>query len=630
MSKNVQNTEQNKELNQQTSDTNENSTQFDSKSFINLLPLKPGVYRMLGKDQEILYVGKAKNLKNRVGSYFRARGLNAKTVALVARIRNIEVTITHSETEALLLEQTLIKQHRPTYNILLMDDKGYPYIFLSDHGSPGLFFHRGSKKAKGQYFGPFPNVSAVRETLSVLQKAFSLRQCENSVFSNRSRPCLQYQIKRCKAPCVDLVSPDEYQQDVTNTRLFLEGKSIKVLENLEAQMDTAAQNLNYEVAASYRDQLLFLRKIQEQQFVAGQQGNSDIFAIELAAKGCCISKLVVRDGRVLGNRQFFPKTGLEEGAENVLQAFLGQYYFAQRNHDVPNEILTSIEISNSALFVEAFKQEFDKKVRFAHQVRAERKSWIKLAQTNATEQLNMHLSQRQSMVARMRALESEVGLEPKEIQRMECFDISHTMGEATQASCVVFDENGPVKAMYRRFNIENITPGDDYAAMEQALTRRYAKLMKSEQPLPDVLIVDGGKGQLGIGRKVLEELGITTVLLLGIAKGEGRKAGLETVYVNEKTNIMHLDEHAPAFHLLQHIRDEAHRFAITGHRGKRQKQRTGSLLDAIPGVGGERRKALIRHFGSAKGVQAASADEIGKVRGISQSLAENIYEYLHN
>jgi len=614
----------------ETPDIQVESAQFDSKEFISLLPIKPGVYRMLGDNQEILYVGKAKNLKNRVGSYFRARGLNTKTVALVSRIKNIEITITHSETEALLLEQTLIKRHRPPYNIMLMDDKGYPYIFLSEHKSPGLFFHRGSKKAKGLYFGPFPNVAAVRETLSILQKAFSVRQCQNSVFSNRSRPCLQYQIKRCKAPCVDLVAKNEYQQDVQNTQLFLEGKSLKVLENIETQMDLAASTLDFEQAAALRDQLMFLRKIQEQQFVAGQQGNSDVFAIELNNKGCCISKLVVRDGRVLGNRQFFPKTGLEEGSENVLQAFLGQYYFAQRNHDIPNEILTSIELTNSGLFSEAFKQEFDKKVRFAHQVRLERKSWIKLAQTNASEQLNMHLSQRQSMVSRMRALEREVGLEPKEIKRMECFDISHTMGEATQASCVVFDENGPVNAQYRRFNINDITPGDDYAAMEQALTRRYSKLLKNEQALPDVLIVDGGKGQLGIGRKVLDELGISSILLLGIAKGEGRKAGLETLYVNDKTNIMDLEQHAPAFHLLQHIRDEAHRFAITGHRGKRQKQRNGSILDDIPGIGGERRKALIRHFGSAKGVQAASADEIGKVKGISLSLAENIYEFLHN
>lgn len=603
---------------------------FDSKSFISLLPNKPGVYRMLGDGEEILYVGKAKNLKNRVGSYFRSRGLNTKTVALVGKIQNIEVTITHSETEALLLEQTLIKKHRPHFNILLMDDKGYPYILLTQQESPALYFHRGSKKKKGQYFGPFPSVSAVRETLSVLQKAFSLRQCENSVFANRSRPCLQYQIKRCKGPCVDLVSKEEYQEDVDNTRLFLEGKSQKVLENIEQQMDLAVSDLQFERAATYRDQLLFLRKIQEQQFVAGQQGNVDVFAIELNSKGCCIAKLVVRDGRVLGNRQYFPKTGLEEGAENVLEAFLGQYYFGQRNHDVPNEILSSIELSNSELFVEAFNQEFRKKVRIAHQVRSERRSWLKLAQTNATAQLNMHLSHKQSMSARMRALEAELNVDSKEIKRMECFDISHTMGEETVASCVVFDENGPVKSMYRSFNINNITPGDDYAAMEQALTRRYSKLLKTEQVLPSVLIVDGGKGQLGVGRRVLDELGISDIMLLGISKGEGRKPGLETLYVNDKDTTLDLEQHAPAFHLLQHIRDEAHRFAITGHRGKRQKKRTGSLLDEIPGVGGERRKALIRYFGSAKGVQAASADEIMKVKGISQSLAENIYEFLHN
>lgn len=603
---------------------------FNPKAIIASLPQKPGVYRMLSDEGEILYVGKAKNLKNRVGSYFRSRGLTAKTLALVARIQNIEVTITHSETEALLLEQTLIKVHRPHFNIMLVDDKGYPYILLSQHGSPGLYFHRGSKKTKGQYFGPFPNAKAVRETLTVLQRAFKVRQCEDSVFSNRSRPCLQYQIKRCKAPCVGLVDPEEYAADVNHTRLFLEGKSGAVLTSIEATMDKAVANLDFEEAAVSRDQLLFLRKIQEQQFVSGHQGNVDVFAAELTGRGCCIALLVIRDGRVLGSRHFFPKVGLEEGQEAVLEAFLGQFYFGQRQHDIPNEIITSAGLPNAELFVNAFKQEFDRTVRVAHQVRSERRNWVKLAQTNAQEQLIMRLNHRQSMTGRMRALETELGIGSGDIKRMECFDISHSQGEATVASCVVFDENGPLKSAYRRFNIEGITGGDDYAAMELALTRRYERLLKSDMGLPDVLIVDGGKGQLGIGRRVLDSLGISNMLLLGIAKGEGRKPGLETLYVNDKDRILDLEKHSSAFHLLQHIRDEAHRFAILGHREKRQKARSGSLLDAIPGVGDLRRKALIRHFGSAKGVQSASVDEIKKVKGISEALAENIYEYLHN
>jgi len=606
------------------------SSQFDAKAIIKSLPNKPGVYRMLSDTDEILYVGKAKNLKNRVGSYFRSRGLTAKTLALVAKIANIEVTITHSETEALLLEQTLIKAHRPHFNILLVDDKGYPFILLTDHNEPGLHFHRGSKKKKGRYFGPFPNAKAVRETLSVLQRAFKVRQCEDSVYNNRSRPCLQYQIKRCKAPCVDLVSPEEYAEDVGHTRLFLAGKSNDVLEQIETKMDQAVVDLAFEQAAEYRDQLLFLRKIQEQQFVSGHQGNVDVFAAELTDRGCCIALLVIRDGRVLGNRQFFPKVGLEEGAAAVLEAFIGQFYFGQRQHDIPNEILTSVGLEHAALFSEAFKHEFDTVVRIAHHVRSERRSWIKLAQTNAQEQLIMRLNHRQSMTGRMRSLETELGIGSGDIKRMECFDISHIQGEATVASCVVFDETGPLKSAYRRFNITGITPGDDYAAMEQALTRRYEKLLKSDMGLPDVLIVDGGKGQLGVARGVLEALGIDNLLLLGIAKGEGRKPGLETLYVNDKDHTLQLEKHASAFHLLQHIRDEAHRFAIVGHREKRQKTRTGSLLDKIPGVGDLRRKALVRHFGSAKGVQAASVDEIMKVKGINQSLAENIYEYLHN
>lgn len=584
---------------------------------------------MLDEQGELLYVGKAKNLKNRVGSYFRNRGLTNKTLALVERICDIEITITHSETEALLLEQTLIKSHKPQYNIMLVDDKGYPYIFLSDQTFSALHFHRGAKKRKGQYFGPYPNSHAVRETLALLQKTFKVRQCQDSVFENRSRPCLQYQIERCKGPCVGLISEDEYQQDVEHTRLFLEGKSRRLVELLEQEMDAAAEQLEYEKAADLRDQLMQVRKIQEQQFVAGQQGNVDVFAIEFTASGCCISMLYIRDGRVLGNKTYFPKIGIEDTATTILESFIGQFYFGQRQHEIPSEILTNVELESAELFANAFEQEFKRKVKVRHQVRSDRRKWLQLAQTNAKEQLALHLSNRQSVNKRFKALEQAMEL-GQQIQRIECFDISHTLGEATVASCVVFDRNGPAKKDYRRFNIKDVIAGDDYGAMEQALTRRYSRLLKEETPMPDILMVDGGKGQLNIAIKVIEELQIPDLMLIGIAKGEGRKPGLETLYIGDTEHTLELEKHSPAFHLLQHIRDEAHRFAIAGHRGQRGNSRTGSLLDDIPGVGAERRKALIRHFGSARGVQAASMDEIAKVKGISQSLAENIYEYLHN
>ncbi|WP_082070766.1 excinuclease ABC subunit UvrC [Gynuella sunshinyii] len=604
-------------------------TEFDPKSFVKSLPNKPGVYQMLGEDNELLYVGKAKNLKARVGSYFHSRGLTNKTVALVSHICHINVTITHSETEALLLEQTLIKTHKPPYNIMLVDDKGYPYLLLSDQTFPGIHFHRGSKRKKGTYFGPYPGASAVREALSVLQKAFKVRQCEDSVFSNRTRPCLQYQIKRCKAPCVGLVSEDEYKEDVLHTRLFLEGKSNDLIQQLEIEMDRAASDLNFEKAAEIRDQLLFVRKIQEQQFVAGQAGNVDVLAMELQASGCCIAMIIIRDGRVLGSRQFFPRIGLEEEAETAFEAFIGQYYFGQRNHEIPNEIMTNLELANYDLFSAAFEQEFNRKVKFSHNVRGDRRKWLNLAVTNATEQLALHIANRKSILGRFTELEKQLQWET-DIERIECFDISHSQGEATVASCVVFGREGPLKSDYRRFNITGITGGDDYAAMEQALTRRYKRLMVEEHKLPTILMVDGGKGQLNVARRVMDELQMNQTLLMGIAKGEGRKPGLETLYLQDAEHTLELEKHSPAFHLLQHIRDEAHRFAITGHRGKRGKARTGSLLDDIPGIGAERRKALIRYFGSARGVMAASADEIAKVKGISKTIAQNIYEFLHN
>ncbi len=584
---------------------------------------------MLGNNDELLYVGKAKNLKNRVGSYFRSKGLNNKTLALVSRIKNVEITFTHSETEALLLEQTLIKEHKPPFNIMLVDDKGYPFIFISKGKYPGLYFHRGAKKKKGTYFGPFPSAGAVRESLALLQKTFKVRQCEDSVFENRSRPCLQYQIKRCKAPCMEYISEENYRSDVMSTELFLKGKSSDLIDTLEVRMDAAAENLEFEMAAEIRDQITSVRKVQEQQFVAGGQGNIDVFAACLENKGACISMLVVRDGRVLGNKSFFPKVGLEESTGEMLENFLGQFYFSHRNHEIPSEVLLNLELPSIELFESVFEKEFSRKVRVSANVRTDRKRWVELANTNAREQLALHAAKKQSVTKRFDELQNVLSWDGT-INRMECFDISHTQGEATVASCVVFDQQGPKKSDYRKFNIEGITPGDDYAAMEQALTRRYSRILKENKNLPDLIIVDGGKGQMNTALKVMEELQLTGTTLMGISKGEGRKPGLETLYVGNTDTTLDLEINSPAFHLLQHIRDEAHRFAITGHRGARAKARIGSKLDGIQGVGPERRKALIRHFGSAKGVEAASIEEIAKVNGISHALAENIYEHLHN
>lgn len=609
----------------------ESTNTFDPKAFLKTLTQRPGVYRMFDGEDTLLYVGKAKNLKSRVSSYFRARGLTNKTLALVRRIQRIEVTVTHSETEALLLEQTLIKQYRPPYNIMLVDDKGYPYILISTGDeTPGLYLHRGARKKKGEYFGPFPSAGAVRESLATLQKAFKIRQCENSVFEGRSRPCLQYQIKRCKAPCVGFVSKEEYAEDLQKTRLFLEGKNQDLLKSIERQMDTAAEALDFERAAEYRDQIQLLRKIQEQQHVAGKQGNVDVLAAVFEGRGCCVHQLMVRNGRLVGSKTHHPKPGLAESAESLLSAYIGQYYLGSVGRDIPAEIITipSLPAAESGPLTEALSEAAGRQIRLKGQVRGDRAKWRNLAMTNAHEQLAMHIAKKDSVEKRFADLEQRLKL-PDPVQRMECFDISHSQGEATVASCVVFDRNGPANRQYRRFNIEGVAAGDDYAAMRQALTRRYTRLLKEDMPLPDLVVIDGGKGQLGVAQEVMQALGIGSTRLLGIAKGVTRKAGLESLYLDDAHHEITLPTHSAALHLLQHIRDESHRFAIAGHRARRDKSRTRSLLDDVPGVGNARRKALVRHFGSGLAVRDASVDEIARVPGISQSMARAIHEYLH-
>ena len=600
---------------------------LEAEPFLKRLPTKPGVYRMLDAAGAVLYVGKARNLRSRVTSYFRASGLTAKTLALVARIANIEVTVTASETEALLLEQNQIKELKPPYNIVLRDDKSYPYIYLTDHADfPRLTFHRGAKKRTGRYFGPFPSASAVRESLNILQKLFRIRQCEDSYFKNRSRPCLQHQIMRCSAPCVRYTSPPEYAEDVRHAVMFLEGRNAAILEEFKTSMEQAATVLDFERAAKYRDQIAQLRKVQEQQYVHGEAADSDVFAVVTQSGMACVQGLFIRGGRLLGQRTWFPRNELAADPEEMLDAFLSQYYFGAER-EIPRSVIGSHEIACRDLLEEALSAKAGRRVEVTSQVRAQRARWIQMGLENAELSLNAFLADRKNVFARFVALQEALGVEDLP-ERLECFDISHSSGEATVASCVVFDTNGPLKSDYRRFNIDGVAPGDDYGAMHQALRRRYERLKSGEGKLPDVLIIDGGMGQLARAEEVFATLQIEGVHLLGIAKGPTRKAGFETVYLSGYGEV-NLPPQGAAMHLLDHIRDEAHRFAISGHRQRRGKARRQSELEGIPGIGAKRRRELLRHFGSVGGVKGASIDEIAKVPGVSRKLASEIYAALH-
>lgn len=610
--------------------TQERADLFDHSRFLANTTQQPGIYQMFGVDGGILYVGKAKNLKLRLASYFRKTGLTPKTNALVSRIARIEVTVTASETEALILEQNLIKSNRPPYNILLRDDKSYPYIFISSgEDYPRISFHRGAKKKRGDYYGPFPNVGAVKDSLNFLQKTFRSRQCEDSVFKNRTRPCLQYQIKRCTAPCVDYISPEDYQKDLHHTRLFLTGNSDKLLSELADQMDLASQQLQFEKAADYRDQITALRTVQSQQVIEEGNGDIDIIAAEMRAAAICVHILFVRQGRILGSRSFYPASTLAETPAEILAEFIPQFYLASSGRDIPREVIVSQPLEDVEVISAALQQAAGRQVFINHQVRSHRTQWLQMAATAAQQNLIAHINNKKSSLDRFVALQEALGLE--EIpQRMECFDISHSSGELTVASCVVFDTNGPLKSDYRRFNIDGITPGDDYAAMEQALTRRYTRLQNGEGKLPDILLIDGGKGQLGKAIEVLGELGVQGVQLIGVAKGTTRKAGFETLFDGETGDEIVLPGDSPALHLIQHIRDESHRFAITGHKQRRDKKRKTSTLEDIPGIGATRRRELLRHFGGLHEIKNASISDLARVSGISQKLAEEIHAFFHN
>lgn len=606
---------------------------FDIDAFLASLTKSPGVYRMLGADGDILYVGKAKNLKNRVSSYFRSRQLPIKTAALVQRIVSVEVTVTLSETEALLLEQTLIKEHKPPFNILLRDDKSYPFIYLSDERYPRLAYHRGARKSKGRYFGPYPSSLAVRESLNLLEKIFQVRQCDDAFFRNRERPCLQHQIHRCTAPCVEAVTPEAYAEQVRLTTLFLDGKSNQVADEIAAKMEKAAAELAFEEAAQYRDQLVAIRRVQEQQYVDKEGGDMDVFGLAIKEGMACIQIVFVRAGRVLGSKSYFESVyGLDtdgDGGREVLTEFVSNFFLGNIARDVPGEVFLPLQIEFSDAIENAVRERYQMKFRFVFRLAGTRAGWTRLAVRNAQENLDSHLANKRTQWQRHVALQEQLHLSALP-QRLECFDISHTGGEHTVASCVVFDVNGPKKSDYRRFNIKDVSPGDDYAAIEQAVFRRYQKVLEQGAALPDLIIIDGGKGQLARATAALEQLGLGPERLLGIAKGHTRKAGLETLFNVDRPLGFSLPRDSGASLLLQQIRDEAHRFAITGHRGQRMKAKIRSSVEDLPGIGPVRRKRLLNHFGGVSALKSASQEEISKVKGISPKLAEEIYAALHS
>lgn len=601
------------------------SETFNPKPILKNLPNLPGVYRMKNASDEVIYVGKAKDLKKRVSSYFNKNIPSPRTRMMVAQIVDIDTTVTHTEAEALLLENNLIKSFMPRYNVLFRDDKTYPYITLTGDEYPRLAFHRGTQRKGNTYFGPFPNSIAVRESIQLLQKVFMLRTCENTVFSNRTRPCLQYQIERCTAPCVGFISEEDYGRDVSHAAMFLQGKEQQVMDELGEKMMSAAELEQYELAAVYRDRMQSLRQVQAKQFVSDFAVNdADVIACVSNEGQHCVNLVMIRGGRHLGDKSFFPKNADGGELEDTMRAFLEQYYVSQK---MPPLIIIGVPIETEAL-EEVFTQQAGRKVRINTNPVGDKRVWMKMAETNAELALQQRTAQHSNQQARLVALREALDLGDV-VERIECFDISHTMGEATVASCVVFDKGALQNSEYRRYNITGITPGDDYAAMRDALTRRYKKVAAGEGKRPDLVFIDGGKGQLGVAVEVMQEVGLADILLVGIAKGEDRRPGLEQMFFPNRDTPVGLKKDHIGLHLLQQIRDEAHRFAITGHRARRGKARMHSSLEDIDGIGAKRRKALLLRFGGLDGVKNASVDELSQVDGISQMLAEKIYQELH-
>jgi excinuclease ABC subunit C len=598
---------------------------FDSKPILKNLPNLPGVYRMLNAENTVIYVGKAKDLKKRVSSYFNKNLNSPRTRMMVSQIAGIETTVTRSEAEALLLENNMIKGLMPRYNVLFRDDKSYPYISLTGDAFPRLAFHRGTQRKGHQYFGPFPNTLAVRESIQLLQKVFKLRTCENTVFANRSRPCLQYQIARCTAPCVDLISQENYAHDVRHAAMFLLGKTSEVMDAIGDEMNQAAAEMEYEHAAILRDRMQALRQVQAKQFVSDfSVSDADVIACAESQGQHCINLVMIRGGRHLGDKSFFPKNSQDAELTETVEAFLTQYYISQ---NTPPLLVCGAEVAKDE-FEEVLSEQAGRKIRVLTNAIGDKKVWLKMALTNAELALQQRMATSANQHARLLALREALHL-TEATERIECFDISHTMGEATVGSCVVFDRGDMQNSEYRRYNITGITPGDDYAAMRDVLTRRYRKVAAGEGKRPDLVFIDGGKGQLGVAIEVMQEVGLDDILLVGIAKGEERRPGLETMIFSDTGEMLNLPTDNIGLHLLQQIRDEAHRFAITGHRAKRAKARITSSLEEIEGVGAKRRKALLMRFGGLDGIKSASIDEIAQVEGISQALAQSIYERLH-
>lgn len=608
-------------------DATENDQQtFDREDFLKNLTRLPGIYKMLNDKDTIVYIGKAKNLKNRVSSYFRKGATSSKQQVMVSKIARIEVTVTHTEAEALLLESQLIKRHKPRYNICLRDDKSYPFIYLStEQQFPQITTHRGAKKKKGSYYGPYPSAGAVRETLKQLQRIFPVRQCEDSYFKNRSRACLQYQIERCSAPCVGLISQEKYAEDVNNIKLFLAGKGSLLIDELVVNMEHLADDLEFEQAAIVRDQISQLRSILEKNYVYGERGDVDIVACATKAGIACVQIFFIRHGQNLGNKTFFPRISDEYTPENILQAFIPQYYL---DKNIPHELIVSHKPEEVDLLVEVLAQHAGHAVTISPHVRSKRAKWLQMANVNVANALLTKLADKQGIYARFLSLQEELGCQevPK---RLECFDISHTQGEHTVASCVVFNHEGPLKSAYRRFNIGGITPGDDYAAIYQAVSRRFKRLVKGEHEAPDILFIDGGKGQVNEAEKALAELWVNNVMIVGVSKGPDRKAGMEKMILPGQEQPLDVTPGASGLLLIQHIRDEAHRFAITGHRVRRGKAKKESQLETIAGLGPKRRQILLKQFGGMQGISRAGVDALCSIDGISRQLAQRIYDTFH-
>jgi excinuclease ABC subunit C len=599
---------------------------FDGKAFVKNLTTSPGVYRHFDVDGDLLYVGKAGNLKKRVGSYFLKPRMEPRIAAMVAQIARVEITLTRTEGEALLLESQLIKSLKPRYNILLRDDKSYPYIYLSGgEDYPRLAFHRGARNQPGRYFGPYPSTFAVRESLNLMQKLFKVRQCEDSYFKNRSRPCLQHQIGRCTAPCVQLITVDDYRSDVRHAEMFLEGRSSAVIDELAGSMDKAAKALEFERAAAMRDQVAALRQLQAQHHVQGASADMDVLACRIEAGIACVSVLFFRNGISLGTRDFFPRLPLDAEPADVMEQFIAQYYL---DRPVPRELILGESVPDQQILTELLTQQSGHAVELKSSVRGERARFLQMAERNAQASLTARLASRQTLGTRFDDLQKLLELDEPP-RRIECFDISHTMGELTVASCVVFGAEGPEKSHYRRFNISGITPGDDYAAMHQALVRRFRKVAEGEGARPDVLLIDGGSGQVAQALDVLKELNVTGIHVIGVAKGPGRRAGEETLILADSGRQLHPGPASPALHLVAAVRDEAHRFAISAHRKRREKARERSVLEDVPGIGARRRTALLKAFGGLGGVEAAGVEELTQVKGIDRGLAERIYAALH-